>query len=175
MLVEVRVAPGEPPEACLDAGVTIAAFVISCLGLVFAGIAVWYGRGQKRAADLSAAEAKRSADAAAEMAEVERARRTEEIAEAERRQVRFDLLAEGGRAYVLVNLGTDTAYGVHVDTGGLGAMGEVTDFEALEPGDQHRYFLIRTGDPDLAGHVVVTWHHRPDQSDERRTVKLLGP
>jgi len=153
----------------------IASFVISCFAAVAAGAAVWYGRGQKRAADRSAAEAKRSADAAAEMAEVERARRAEEVAETERRRVRFELVPEGGSAHVLINTGTDAAYGVHVDTGNLGVMGEDTDFEVFEPGDQHRFLLSRRVDADLVEHVVVTWHHRPDRSDERRMVKLLGP
>ncbi len=160
---------------CLDTAMTVAAFVLSCLGLVVAVVAAWYGRGQKRAAELSAAEARRSADAASEVAEVERARRADEIAEAERRRVRFELVPVGGQVYLLRNVGTDTAYGVHVNTGGLGFQDEVTDFEEFEADREHRYFLARTMDPDLAEHVVVTWHHRPDRSDERRTAKLLGP
>lgn len=154
---------------------TVAAFVISCLGLVVAVLAAWFGRGQKRAAELAASEAKRSADAAAEVAEVERARRAEEVAEAERRRVRFELVHEGGSRYLLCNAGTDPAYGVHVDTGGLGVQDEVTDFDEFEADGAHRYLLGRTMDPDLAEHVVVTWHHHPDRSDDRRTAKLLGP
>lgn len=154
---------------------TIASFVISCLAAVAAVAAVWYGRGQKRAADLSAAEAKRSADAAAEVAEIERARRADELAESERGRVRFELVPEGGQAYLLRNAGTDTAYGMHVNTGGLGYEDETTDFDEFEAGSEHRYLLVRTFDQDLAEHVVVTWHHRPDRSDQLRTVKLLGP
>ncbi|WIV52851.1 hypothetical protein [Amycolatopsis nalaikhensis] len=153
----------------------IASFAISCLAAVAAAAAVWYGRGQKRAADRSAAEAKRSADAAAEMTEIERARRADEVSDADRRRVRFELMHEGGHAYLLRNAGSDAAYGVRVDTGGLGTVGEVEEFDEFESGREHRYLLSRTIDPDEAEHVVVTWHHRPDRSDERRTVKLLGP
>lgn len=70
---------------------TVAAFVISCFGLLVACLAAWYGRGQKRAAEKSADEAKRSADAAVALAEVEAARRAEEVAESERGRVRFVL------------------------------------------------------------------------------------
>jgi hypothetical protein len=146
----------------------VAALVISCLGLVVAVVAGWYSR-------RSVTEAKRSADAAAEVADVDRARRADEVADAERRRVRFELVPEGGSAYVLQNVGTATAYGVHVDTGGLGFQDEVTDFEEFEADGEHRYLLTRTMDPDQADHVVVTWHHRPDRSDERRSVTLLGP
>ncbi|KAA9157778.1 hypothetical protein FPZ12_024370 [Amycolatopsis acidicola] len=85
----------------------------------------------------------------------ERARRAEEVAEAGRRRVRFELVYEGGHR--------------------LGVQDEVTDFEGFEADGENRYLLARTMDPDLADHVVVTWHHHPDRSDERRTAKLLGP
>jgi hypothetical protein len=146
----------------------VAAFVISCLGLVVAVVAGWYSH-------RSVAEAKRSADAAADVADVERARRADEVAEAERRRVRFELVPEGGQEYVLQNAGTDTAYEVHVDTGGLGFQDEVADFDEFEAGGEHRYLLARTMDPDQAEHVVVTWHHRPDRSDQPRSQRLLGP
>ena len=154
---------------------TVAAFVISCLGLVVAVLAAWFGRGQKRAAEMAASEAKRSADAAAEVAEVERARRAEEVAEAQRRRVQFELVHEGGSRYLLRNAGTDPAYGVHVDTGGLGVQNEITDFEEFEADAEHRYLLSRTMGSDPAARVVVTWHHHPDRSDDQRTAKLLGP
>ena len=154
---------------------TIASFVISCLAAVAAVIAVWYGRGQKRAADRAAAEARRSADAAAEVTEIERARRADEVADTDRRRVRFELIPEGGHAYLLRNVGTDTAYDVRVETGGMGAVGEVEDFDEFEAGSKHRYFLARTSDPGQAEHVVVTWQHRQDLSDARQSTKLLGP
>jgi hypothetical protein len=153
---------------------TVASFVSSLLALVVAVVAVWYGRGQKRAADLSAAEAKRAADAAAEVAEIERARRADEVADADRRRVRFVLVPAGSQAYVLRNAGIDTAYGVHVDARGWGLEDEVTDFEEFESGSEQRYWLIRKGGgADQAEHVLVTWHHRPDRSDGRRSAKSL--
>ena len=149
----------------------VAAFVISCLGLIVAITAGWYSH-------RSVAEAKRSADAAAEVAEVERARRADEVADAERRRVRFDLVPDGGSAYVLRNAGTDTAYGVHVDTGGMGLDDEVVEFEEFESGREQRYWFVRKGGPEGSKqpqHIVVTWHLRPDRSERSRSAKLLGP
>ncbi len=101
--------------------------------------------------------------------------RVHSLSEAERRRVRFELVPEGGQAYVLRNVGTDTAYGVHVDTGGLGFEDETTDFDAFDAGFAERYMLARTMGPNLASHVVVTWHNSPDRSDAQRSAKLLGP
>jgi hypothetical protein len=156
----------------------IASFVISCLGFVVAAVAVWYGRGQKRAAEVSAAEAKRSADAAAEIAEVERARRADEVADADRSRVLFELERVGRDAYVLRNSGTNTAYGVHVDTGGMGLDDETADFQEFESGREERYWLIRKGGPEGSKqpkHIVVTWHNSPHRSEAQQSVKLLGP
>jgi hypothetical protein len=169
------VVPGDRWSWWLDAKMTIASFVISVLAVVVAAAAVWYGRGQKRAADLSAAEATRSADAAAQVADIERVRREEEVAAAKRRRVRFVIVKEGGQAHLLRNVGTDTAYEVHVDTGGMGVQDEITDFDEFEAGSEHRYLLARTMGPGQTDHVVVTWHHLPDRSDEQRIAKLLGP
>ena len=154
---------------------TVAAFVISCFGLLVACLAAWYGRGQKRAAEQSAAEAKRSADAAVALAEVEAARRADEVEESERGRVRFVLVHERGQRYLLRNDGTDSAYGVHVDTGGLGVQGEVTDFNEFEADTEHRYVLVTIFNRDQADHVLVTWQLKADRSDNPRSVKLLGP
>ncbi|MGI5506432.1 hypothetical protein [Lentzea sp. CA-135723] len=154
---------------------TVAAFVISCLGFVVACVAAWYGRGQKRAAENAAAESKRSADAAVALAEVEAARRADELAESERRRVRFVLEPDGRDRYLLRNVGTDSAYGVHVNTGGMGVQDEVTDFDEFESDREQRFFLVSTYDPEQEEHIVVTWHYKEDRSDEPRSVKLLGP
>jgi hypothetical protein len=130
--------------------------------------------GQKRSAEQSAVEAKRSADAAAEMARIEQERRTEEVAEADRHRVRFVLDFESGSTYLLRNIGTDTAYWVHVDMGGMGVAGEVEDFEEFPPGEVHRYVLARIFG-DKLDHIVVTWHHRSDRSDSPQSTKLYGP
>ncbi|MDX8053696.1 hypothetical protein SK571_30360 [Lentzea sp. BCCO 10_0798] len=154
---------------------TVAAFVISCFGLLVACVAAWYGRGQKRAAERSAEEAKRSADAAVALAEVDAARRAEEVAESERKRVRFVLEHHDGDVYLLQNVGTDSAYGVHIDTGGMGDQDEVVDFDEFQADSEHRLFLAVTFDGGQADHVVVTWHHTEDRSDKPRSVKLLGP
>lgn len=151
---------------------SVAAFVISCLGLVVAGRAVWWALGQKRAADRSADEAKRSADAAAEVAEIERARRGDEIVDAERRRVCFEFGRAGGRSYVLRHGGTDTAYGVHVDTGKLGVPNDVRDFAEWPAGEAQPFRFFKM-DQVTADEVVVTWHHRPDQTDPPQDQKLL--
>lgn len=154
---------------------TVAAFVISCFGLLVACLAAWYGRGQKRAAEKSADEAKRSADAAVALAEVEAARRAEEVAESERGRVRFVLEHEGGQRYLLQNVGTDSAYGVQVDTDGMGFQDEVTEFEEFEAQTEHRYMLARTMETAGNAQVIVTWHLKEDRSDESRTSRHFGP
>jgi type II secretory pathway pseudopilin PulG len=107
---------------------TVASFVISCVAVLAAIGAAWYGRGQKRAAEQSAVEAKRSADAAAEVTRIEQQRRAEEVTEADRRRVMFELVFHKGNSYLLRNEGTDSAYGVHVDTQGLVPQGDL-DFD----------------------------------------------
>jgi hypothetical protein len=110
------------------------------------------------------------------VAEVERARRADEVVDADRRRVQFTLIQESGERWLLQNTGTDSAYGVHIDTGGLGGyQDEVTDFEQFESSRGHRLWLARTMASDQSDHVTVTWHHRPDRSDEQRSMKLLGP
>ena len=148
---------------------TVASFVLSCFALVVAGIAVLYAHRQTRAAEQSAAESKRSADAAADMAKIEQERRAEEVAEAERHRVRFELEHQSRSAYLLRNVGTDSAYGVNVETEVLVSRGEV-DFDEFRAGDAHKYLLTSTwGGPD---HIVVSWHHRPDRSDVPQSTKL---
>lgn len=148
---------------------TVASFVISCVAALFAASAVWYARGQKLAAEKSALEAKRSADAAAEMARIEQERRAEEVTQAEKLRVQFNLVHHNKSAYLLRNDGTDSAYGVHVDAQGIVARGE-TDFEQFAAGDAHKYILARSmGSPD---HITVTWHHRSDRSDSASSAKF---
>lgn len=153
----------------------IASFVIACVSATGALWAVWYARAQKTIAVRATEEAKRSADAAADVAAIERERRAEEVAEADRQRVRFVLEHEHGHAYRLHNLGTDTAFGVHVDTGGMGVQDEVTDIDEFPSGDAPRYLLARTMDPSQADYVLVTWHHLADRSDPRRSARLYGP
>ncbi|MEX5637225.1 hypothetical protein [Parafrankia sp. FMc2] len=153
----------------------IAAFVVACLAVVVAAFSAWYGRGQKRAADLAAAEARRAADAAAETVRIEQARRAEEVAEAERRRVRFELVPVGeqnsGR-YILRNSGTDSAYAVHVDTGDLGGGGQATDFDEFKAEEEQMLFLIKTYGTRTE-YVEIVWHQNADHSDPQRSVRLL--
>jgi hypothetical protein len=103
---------------------------------------------------------------------IEQERRAEEVAEADRLRVCFELEHQRGQAYLLRNAGTDSAYGVHVETGGMVARGEV-DFDEFPTGEAHKYVLARSwGGPD---HIVVTWHHRSDRSDSPRSMKLYAP
>ena len=116
----------------------------------FAGGAVWYARGAKITA----------ADAAEEAVGYQRS-------EVEPGRVVLRLRHIGGISYGLVNDGTDTAYGVHVDTGELGVGEQHTDYDELHSGQDVGFLLS----PDLATtsrHVTVTWHERPDLSDEKR-------
>lgn len=153
----------------------IAAFVVACLAVVAAAVSAWYGRGQKRAADLAAAEARRAADAAAETVRIEQARRADEVADAERRRVRFALTPVDERnssQYILRNSGTDTAYAVHVDTGDLGIDDQATDFDEFKAEEEHPLYLIKTYGTRTE-RVEIIWHQSPDRSDERRSVSLL--
>ncbi|GAA5115992.1 hypothetical protein GCM10025762_31640 [Haloechinothrix salitolerans] len=144
---------------------TIAAFVIACLSALGTLGAVWYAR-------RAVAEARRSADAAKDVADIERARRADEVAEADRQRVKFRLLHRTKDSYVLRNAGTDSAYGVHVDTGGLGVPGEITHFDEFGADEEQPFILSRSlGQGPV--HVVVAWHMRPDRSDSPQTAKLL--
>ncbi|KPM55688.1 hypothetical protein ACG83_10405 [Frankia sp. R43] len=154
----------------------IAAFVVACLALLASAASAWFARGQKHAADLAVAEAQRAADAAAETVRIEQARRADEVAEAERNRVRFELIpdiASNGATWYLQQAGTDTAYGVHVDTGDLlGSSGQVTTFNEFPAGDQQQLVLLRTTDTTTE-RIEVTWHQRPDHSDPQQSVSLL--
>ena len=121
--------------------------------------ALWYSRGQKlaadrsaRAAEASAAEAKRSADAASDLTAIERERRGEEVATAIAERVRFNLRHYGGNRYVLRNDGTGPAYKVRVDTGNMGALGERRQFPVFAGGAEFAYSL--SPDFDTAEPVV---------------------
>lgn len=152
---------------------TIASFVIAFFSALGTCIAVWYGRGQKHAADKSAAEAKRSADSAADEAEIERERRAEELAEADRGRVNFQLVPQGQRAYLLCNKGSDIAYGVHVDIRDVRAISDVQlvfDFEEFRDGESQPFNLFKI--LGSSGDIFVTWHQLPDRTDAQRSKKL---
>lgn len=153
----------------MNRSMTIASFVISCVAVLVAVGALWYARGQKLAAENSALEAKRSADAAAALVEIESERRTEEVDEANRLRVQFNLVHHNKSAYLLRNDGTDSAYGVHVDSPDLIARGDF-DFAEFTAGEAHKFILGRS--MGSADHITVTWHHEPDRSDSPRSVKL---
>ncbi|SDH61072.1 hypothetical protein SAMN05216553_13515 [Lentzea fradiae] len=148
---------------------TVASFIISVVAVLVAMGALWYARGQKLAAERSAQEAKRSADAAADLAKIERDRRRDEVDEAKRLRVRFNLVHHNKSAYLLRNDGTDTVYGVHVDAQNILIRGD-SDISEFPSGDSHKYVLGRT--MDSGDHIIVTWHHEPDRSDSPRSTKL---
>lgn len=77
----------------------VAALIVSMLAVVISGLSVWYVRRQTLAAEDAAADARRSADAAAEAVSFERD-------EADRNRVDFRLVHAHGKAvYVLRNDG----------------------------------------------------------------------
>ncbi|KPM55904.1 hypothetical protein CcI49_22335 [Frankia sp. CcI49] len=151
------------------------AFVVACLAVVAAGFSAWYGRGQKRAADLAATEARRAADAAAEAVRIEQARRADEVADAEHRRVRFKLVPTGGQSgslHLLRNTGTDTAYGVHIDTGDLRVANQTLDFDEIKADTEHTLYLARTM-RTTTDRIEITWSRSPDHSASQRSVRLL--
>ncbi|HEY0641263.1 MAG TPA: hypothetical protein VGD67_26845 [Pseudonocardiaceae bacterium] len=151
---------------------TVAAFVVSCLAVAVSVAAAVIAHQQRRIGDRSAAaaeaslrEARRASQAAVELAEIEAARRAEELAAAEANRIRFDLQYRTGEQYRLVHLGTQTAYGVKVDTQDQGVLGERVDFDEFPAGDFHDYVLAPTDQVENQP-VEVTWHELPDLSDE---------
>jgi hypothetical protein len=147
-----------------------ALLAVSVVTVVFTGGAVWYARGGKLAASRSAAaaessalEAKRSADAAHEAVGYQRD-------EVERNRVVFRLEPGSQEMRLLRNAGTHSAYCVHVDTGDLG--GEpVTDYDEFESGRAEPYVLPGSL-ASMTNSIVVTWHHLADCSDEPRQAQL---
>jgi hypothetical protein len=137
------------------AAMETASFVISIIAALFAGGAVWYARGAKKAA----------ADAAEDAVGYQGA-------EVEPGRIVVRLRHIGGISYRLVNDGTDTAYGVHVDTGELGVGEQDTDYDELHSG-QAVEFLLSPNLATTSRHVTVTWHERPDLSDEKRAARLI--
>jgi hypothetical protein len=141
----------------------LAAAVIAALAL---GVSIWSAVIARR----SASAADKSAEYAGEVAAIERARRADEVAEADRQQVQFRLQHVQSKLYLLTNAGTGTAYGVTVDLGDPGNRPRTHD--ALPDVFPERYavevLLLQPGP------VTVQWHNREDRSDERRS-RVLPP
>jgi len=154
---------------CFDPSVDIASFVIACVSALMAIVAVWYSRGQKKIAEAAKEEARRSADAAAVVAQIERERRDEEITAIEQNRVFFDLKPKGGDRFLIAHEGNASAFGVHIDVNQLGWL-EISDFEEWEPGDKIEFFAIRSA--ASGSHILVTWHQQSDRSDLQRSQKL---
>ncbi|MBA0126321.1 hypothetical protein H0B56_12285 [Haloechinothrix sp. YIM 98757] len=145
--------------------------MVSLAALLISAGALWYSRGQKLAADRSARAAEESATAAAETADIDKARRAEELDNAERNRVVWRLEHTGDMWYRLINCGTESAYGVQIDAGELiveeaGPFGEIAS-DGAEP------LLLARSWASNADRIVVTWHHQPDLSDEPRYRELL--
>lgn len=132
-------------------------FALSCLAVLIAAGSLWYSRGLKLAAD-------RSADAV-EAAE-ERARKAEE-----RNRVDWSLQHIEKSRYALVNKGTETAHGVRVDSGELLAHGPI-EIDEFSAGHAEPYIITRSMGTAM-DRIVVTWHHKPDLSDEQQRKELL--
>ncbi|WP_019819463.1 hypothetical protein [Saccharomonospora saliphila] len=163
----------------------IAAFVVSCVAALISAGALWYSRGQKMAADRSAQAAERSAgsaersemsaaqsaEAAAETAAIERARRADEVADADRSRVRWSLEDLGKDRWMLTNAGTDSAYGVRVSAGDVHIRGNVGLDEF--PSDHAEPYIILRTFGSYTDRIEVTWHYRADLSDEQQRRELI--
>lgn len=156
----------------------IAAFVVSCVAVLIAAGALWYARGQKEAADRSAKAAEgsevsaaKSAEAAAETAAIERARRADELADADRSRVRWSLVHVGREEWVLTNEGTDSAYGVRVSAGPVSIDGSV-ELDEFPSDHAEPYMVLRDMDA-YTDRIEVTWHQRADLSDEQQRRELI--
>lgn len=148
----------------------LAAVVISCVSALFTGWGLWYSRGLKRAADRSAQAAEESASAARDTADIDMARRADELAEAERTRVVWSLALVGKDRYRLTNEGTEPAYGVEIDTNPVTPHGE-TSLDVFPAAHAESYLIPQTLGENT-DRMTVTWHHQPDRSDEPRSKEL---
>jgi hypothetical protein len=141
-----------------------AAFAFSVIAVGVAAVAAWYARRQAHAAEDSARESRRSADAAQEAVSYQR----DQI---ERDRVVFTLDQTSRGIYVLTNQGTDIAYAIDLDAGDLAAAGEVYSFEQFPPGHTEPIYLVLVAE-NATTHVTISWHQHQDRSDGKRTDRL---
>jgi hypothetical protein len=142
----------------------VASFVLSLVAIGIAAVAAGYARRGAMASEDSARESMRSADAAQEAISYQRD-------DVERNRVVFSLEPVGHDGHLLRNDGTHSAFGVHVDTGGLGVDNPITDYDEFRAGQVEEYMLLLTMGVRTT-HVTVTWHQQADRSDEQRRVEL---
>jgi hypothetical protein len=142
-----------------------AALAISIIALGVSAASVWYTRRSSHASEDSAREARRSADAVQEATSYQRD-------EVERRRINFVLERVGQHSYAVHNYGTDTAFGVHVETADLGMGDEIADFDEFGPGHAEQLILAR-GLDSTTTHIKVSWYRQPDLSDEAQSKRLL--
>lgn len=174
-------------------------WVGSGIGAMALGVAVWalvHSRGQRRASDRSAeasekaaraaersavaaessaASAERSAWSSADLATIESSRRDDEVAQARRRRVSWELERVGAAVYYLRNGGTEAANGVV----GTARAPQRLDCRAFPPqnrvGSGEGIQFFRSGNLIFATELVVTWRHEPDgQGEEGRLILLFG-
>lgn len=148
----------------------IAALVVSCLSALFTGWGVLYSRGLKHASDRSAEAAEESAIAARETTDIDKARRADELTEAERNRVVWSLRHIKKIRYRLTNHGTESAYGVQIDTGAARTDGN-TNIEEFPAGHVESYLILQAMGAST-DKMMVTWHHQPDLDDEPRQQEL---
>jgi hypothetical protein len=143
----------------------IAAFVLSLIAVGIAAVAAGYARRGALASEDSARESTRSADAAQEAVSYQRDN-------VERSRVVFTLRPTASNdTYVLKNVGTDTAYGVHVDVGDLLVESTATNFDEFPAGRAEEYLLLFFLGAETT-HMTVKWHQQADRSDEERVARL---
>jgi hypothetical protein len=164
-------------EAWLDLHVEIASFIIACLSALAALLASWYARGQKKiaeratlASEAASVEARRSADAAVEVAEIERQRRAEEVAHDERDRIRFELVHGDKAKYFVQQSGSEPAFDVRIESEEFGPMRIA--LPQLGAGQRRQIFVEKSAGTSADAHILVTWHEHPDLSDPVRSQKL---
>lgn len=97
--------------------------------------------------------------------------RLDELAEAAQKRVKWSLEQVTKHKYRLRNDGTDSAYGVHI-VGDIGGSGVITDIDEFPSGHAESYLLAITFG-STTDRLVVTWHDKPDRSDEPRRAELV--
>jgi hypothetical protein len=147
-------------------GMTVASFVIACLALVAAGWSYW--RSNVHAAR-SAASSERSAVAAERSAAASEAQANLAAASAERYEIPWSLVPDGGATWRLTNMNrVETAYGVSVEPvdPSVGALHDAPIDEDIGPGAAVVFFGITPSGNQSDTRVRVTWRRGRDGEPE---------
>ncbi|MBN6037464.1 hypothetical protein [Amycolatopsis sp. 195334CR] len=137
----------------------VTALIISILALIVAGVSAYASVRSSNAARRSADNSAISANAAANAD-----RRAE--AEADANRVRWRAQHQRGSAWLLINEGTESAYGVEFSSS-LALAGNESPYAKIVRGDAKSFVVMRM-DQTTGDTIEITWHMTSDCSDPPR-------